>query len=235
MSSHDRVALAEKRQREYRPHPKIREKLADISITLLIGPTAIGKSHLINKVTEFDDQFTESGTITNRPPRESDPENYVTDVPLETMLNRIEKREFVQYGVVPPDKIYATDLNSYPSNHIILPALASSIDSFKNYGFKKVIPIGVLADGEEWQQRLGERRNNRDYASRLQEAIESVNWLLKKYPSIPIVENESGEDKRAAREIIRLSKERGAPVENDDDHIIELGRQLIVVALRELE
>ncbi len=235
MNKLHKVALAEKQQDEYRPRPDIRERLGDISITLLIGPTAIGKSHLIKKILELDSQFSESGTITNRPGRETDPNNYITNVPLETMLNRIEKQDFVQYGVVLPEKIYATDLDSYPSSHILLPALASSVDNFKKYGFKKVTPIGVLTSGEEWQERLKERRGSGDYENRLREAIASIQWLLQKYPTVPIVENRDGEDEETAREIIELSKDQAAiPAEASKRRIVHLGQGLLSIAEKEL-
>lgn len=206
------VAWAEQHQAAYRPSQAVQDALGEVTLALIIGPSAIGKSHIIHRVSQIDPSFSESGTITTRPPRTDDPETYRAGVAKEEMIERIRQRSLVQYAVHPTSReIYASDIASYPTKFGLLPTLASSVGEFDTLGFKKVIPIGLLASREDWEARLQDREGDRDFEKRLAEARESTLWIQEHGSGIAVLENRTGEDQATAALITRIAK--GQPVE----------------------
>ena len=201
------LAWAEQNQASYRPSPEIQTALGETTLTLLIGPSSVGKSYLIHKVTSKDAEFSEASSITTRARRPDDAPNYRTDALKEDLLVKIKECSLVQYAVHPASKeMYASDLASYPTKFILLPALASRVGDFKELGFKKVIPVGLLASAEDWKERLKARVGSKDFASRIAEARESLAWIQANSDSIIVLENKTGEDETTADKIIKISK-----------------------------
>ncbi len=226
------LAWAEQNQASYRPSQEVQGALGEITLALLIGPSSIGKSHIIHKVTAQDPEFSEASSITTRLRRPDDPANYRTDASKEDVLARIQNHSLVQYAVHPTSKeIYASDTASYPSRFVLLPTLASSVSDFESLGFKKIIPIGLLASPEDWEERLRDRKGDKDFASRLEEARKSVDWIQQHANLIAVLENKTGEDNSVAEKIIRIAK--GHPVEtltNDEINKLVLGITAIINA-----
>ncbi len=198
---------AEQHQAAYRPSQEVQDALGEITLALIIGPSSIGKSYIIHKVVERNSDFSEAGTITTRAPRPDDPEAYRAGIAKEEMIERIRERSLVQYAVHPTSReIYASDVASYPTRFGLLPTLASSVGEFDNLGFKKVIPIGLLANGEDWQTRLQDREGSKDFAKRLAEAKKSVLWIQEHAGEIVVLENQTGQDQLTAEIITRITK-----------------------------
>ncbi len=207
-----RLAWAEENQAAYRPSQEVQNALGEITLTLLIGPSSVGKSHLIHKVTSQDSEFSEASSITTRARRPDDSPTYRAGASKEEVLAKIEERSLVQYAVHPTSKeTYASDLASYPTRFVLLPALANSVSDFDVLGFKRVIPIGLLASAEDWEERLKTREGDKDFAKRMAEAKRSVAWIQEHSNSIIVLENKTGEDEATAKKIIKIAK--GQPIE----------------------
>ena len=196
----------------YRPSKEVRNALARITLVQIIGPTAVGKSTLINEIAAREpERFSEVGTITTRGRRKSDSHNVTTDVSPEDMKDRIKNRELVQYFEHPSGDIYATDTSSYETEVCLLPTMADSANDFLKLGFKKIIRFGVMVEGEHWRERLLEREDDEKFGGRLVEALNSLERMRGMHrhrkeksdePKLLIVENNDGNVSQAAQRII---------------------------------
>jgi hypothetical protein len=209
----NRVSAVAANQNVYRPTDKaLRHRIAQVSLGLMVGPTAIGKSHMIQVVQNLDPGFVEINTVTTRPRAPRDPPGWRTDQPFEELLSHIENGTVGQYTVHPSTgHIYATDIASYEAGLVLLPTLYSAVEQLKNIGFRRVITIGLVAEGKTWDIRLSDRRNDPQYPERLVEGRESVHWLRAHMRETPILENATGQDQQTAQTIISLMKESYPP------------------------
>lgn len=196
----------------YKPNKEVLNALARITLVQIIGPTAVGKSTLINEITAHQPKrFSEVGTITTRKRRESDSDNVTSDVSPSDMRDRIKNRELVQYFEHPSGDIYATDISSYKTEICLLPTMADSANDFLKLGFKKIIRFGVMVEGEHWRQRLLEREGDEKFDGRLVEALNSLERMRAMHkhrkedsdePKLLIVENNDGDASQAAQCVI---------------------------------
>lgn len=189
-------------QATYRPNAEVQQAIGNVTIGLLIGPSGIGKSYLIDKCVEMDHStFSIAGSLTTRERRASDPENYKTGVSLDAMRERVQNGELVQYGMM-GNNVYATDAASYATDYVLLPTLASSVELLGEVGFKKVIPIGIIAAAQTWKNHgLAERQNDPKFETRLAEAQESIHWLCQHSSTVPLVVNDFEEPRNSAKQI----------------------------------
>lgn len=180
---------AAERHANYEPSLETKEKLSRVSLGMLIGPSAVGKSFLINRLTEQDGRFSGMGVITTRAPRESDADNYRFITPDE-FAKLIESGELVQYEVHPTTgDLYGSDVESFASSWVVAPVLAKGIKPFQKAGFKSVEPIGIVSPASEWSARLAERNVGEDLKKRLHEALLSIEWLRGHRFNTPILKN----------------------------------------------
>jgi hypothetical protein len=198
---------------EYIPNLEVQKKLAQTVLVQLIGPTAVGKSTLIDLiVSRNDSHFSEVGTLTTRPKRETDSPWVTADISHEEMKNKIDNHELVQYFRHPSGDIYATDSSSYRTDVCLLPTMAKSADDFLGCGFIKIIRVGIIANGHQWSERLKERKLDPSFSGRMIEARESLEWMngyirnnsldTTSGPDLVIVENNHDMSEEAADKII---------------------------------
>lgn len=199
-----RLAHAEENQNDYRSSQQaVQDRLAKVSLVLIVGPWGIGKSHTIRAITELSSDFSDFNNILTRPRRGDDPPNYRTDQPIEEVLDRIETGEIAQYTVHPTTKhIYASDADSYPTDYVTMPALYSAIPQINKVGFNQVVLFGLLAEGATWEEQLKERTGEIQQEQRLLEARQCVCWLLANQHNVHILENKTGHADVNARTII---------------------------------
>lgn len=232
----EKVVWAERFQGRYEAKPEVKKRLAEITLVLVIGPTAIGKSYLIEHTIALNpEKFSLGGSITSRPPKAGDPSSYKTDVPIDNLISRIKQGDLVQYTVHQKSRqIYGLDLDSLPTQFVFLPTLSSSVEDFYRLGFGRVVPVGLITDGTTWSERLTQREEERDYTKRVQESIDSVEWLQAHQDHVPIFENGTGDVVQAAQNIANIAE--GRNIESlSPDRIKVLSRELIRVAQSELE
>lgn len=199
-------------QEEYVPSEMVKEALAEKALVTLVGPFSIGKSFLSQTIAEIDPAFSEMGTISTRERRPNDPEHYRTGMSREEFTRKMVNGELVQFEVHPTTgQLYGSDLQSFPTERIVTPALAGSIPGFKDAGFGEVIPVGIIADTDVWRFWLQERREAGDYRQRLHEAESSLGWLQQELASIPIIKNKPNTVERpskvrmVARDVIAIA------------------------------
>lgn len=194
------------RAANHEPSEEVRAEIAHKTIVLVIGPTQTGKSFISEKVTELDPTFSVLGTVSTRKEKDSDPENYQTDVPISEYIEKIQSGELVQFDRHKfTGELYGSDLASHATDKIITPALATSIKKFEKVGYRRVIPVGLYTTPEQWLEQLKPRREDSDYGKRLREALKVTEFLANNLAKFPVFKNEAGSENRIARSIIGLT------------------------------
>lgn len=145
--------------------------------------------------------------MTTRKGRDSDPDNYLTDVKVEDLLDLIERGEVLQYDITDDGKIYASTLDSIRDGIMIAPVLSTGVGQFLEL-VDDVVVTGIVASGKEWDTYLQDRRNDPRYLERIEEALVSLRYLQEKIHTIFIVENDKDLLEKPAQQIIAIMKEK---------------------------
>lgn len=196
----ERLERAKNDQASYRPNEIIAEKLGGVTFGALVGISGVGKSHLIpHIIQQGGEDFSELGNISTRAKRPSDHQNFRGDTSHEALLDRIDAHELVSYVVHPSGDIYASDLESYRTNFILLPTLTSALPQLEALGcFKQIIPISLAVDGATWEERFTSKLDDPKLAARLDEALVCLEWQKEHVEAVPIIYNQTGGEIPAA-------------------------------------
>lgn len=212
----ERLDEAASRQDNYEPNKKVRERLAQLGLVMLVGPAAVGKTHIIKATTDLDRSFSPVSVFTTRDKRpDDDPDLFSyykhTNEGVGALLDRIEHREVVNYAIHPTTgNIYGTVPEDYHSDYNMLATLANGVEQFLQLPFKSKHVIGVSAEPAVWARWFNSRYpKDEDRRKRLAEAILSLDWLLapEQRPLATFIKNEEGKEKVAAQEIIDVVME----------------------------
>jgi guanylate kinase len=198
--------MAAERQASYSSLPEIRQAMAGAAIIAFVGPTAVGKSYLMER-----SGYPRVGTLTTRGPRPNDTDDY-RYVSMEEMLAKIEAREVVQYG---PNRhtrtIYASEPQDYNLDRPnVMDVLSSAMDKLQGQaGYGRVRALSVVTIVDTWEQWFRSRFEDSHpdvIAGRLDEAEESLNWTIRNgsEPSKLIVMNSAVDPSQALTAIDRF-------------------------------
>ena len=163
--------------------PERQRRLGRITLMAVIGPTASGKTTLINRLMERKPgDFHKIVGYTSRPPRsgEIDGVDYHF-AEKEQMSEMLNNGEFLQLETLPSGDIYGTTFESYLSSKPnIFTVAAQAMPNFREYGFYSVKPVFVVPDGlSEWNRRiLAQGITSAQLPKRLEEAKESFEFAL---------------------------------------------------------
>lgn len=183
----------------YRPNPDVLAQLGHINLLAIVGPTGAGKSTVVKQ----------SGLPfvigdTTRPPREGEVHgrdyNFRSD-PL-SVLEEVERGEFVQFVIQRETEMYGTKASSYPSSGVCaMSILSSALPRFRELGFGSVTPVYIVPpNNTEWMHRIAAHRD-RDLEARLMEAKESLVAALNDPQYIFILNDELPRAAAVMREI----------------------------------
>ena len=175
-------------QNEYRPsNQETLGLLSTITFSPYVGPTAVGKNYLMAHLAKTIG-YHPVGNMTTRQLRDNDPWNIRNKSEVE-MLRDIEEGKLVQYAAHLGNRaLYGTATEDYRAELInIKDIFAHSVESLTRTGFRDVRPVCLLAPPEKWEQRLDKRFKTMDQvqrSGRLDEATESIRWILEGSTSI---------------------------------------------------
>ncbi|MDN5275905.1 MAG: hypothetical protein JWN33_554 [Candidatus Saccharibacteria bacterium] len=200
------------KQELYEPDLSVQDMLSQKVLTLVIGPTAVGKSTIIERVLARRPSWAIAGTTTTRQRRDGDPANYHTateGITKEHIIDLIHNGELVNYSVFRTGHIYGTLPEDFVGDVSLLPALPSSIASLGKAGFKRLEQAYVVTSPAPWEHWLNDHERAADnLPKRLHEAVDSLDYALAHKDELhPVLNNEDpGRLEQAAEEIISLTE-----------------------------
>lgn len=203
----------ERRQNDYVPGDTIKKQLESKTLILVVSPTSMGKSTVIKRVTELDERFGVVGSFTTRDPRPDESGKKFTYIPhteegLNSLFQRIEKHEVVQYMIHPTTKhIYGTDISHYPKQYNMLDYIYSGIEGIRRLPFAASPVISIVAEPSQWVFWMNQRYpgGHPERHKRLDEAMLCFRWLLAQpIQTVHWVVNKDGQLDQSAQEVIRI-------------------------------
>lgn len=226
-----RLEAARELQSRYQPNDEVCSLLRDKTLVMCVGPTAVGKSFIMNKAVELDDEFQRVSVFTTREPREDDEPGMFQplmhdDENVWALLDQMERGELVNFAIHPnTGRIYGTTPEDYSGKYNLLATLSGAVTQLRALPFASTHVIGLASrDWAQWiMRRYSEDSNERK--KRLREAVGSLEWLLKA-PEVIWLENPSGEGTKTARQLIDIVKYNKA----GDPSAREIAEQMLTAA-----
>ena len=207
---------AQDEETTYRPAPEVLEKLSKKDFIMIVGPTAMGKSTLMNKAVELDNEFARVSGFTTRPKRGNDEPglyDYIphTDEGIKEILAEKEAGTLVQYVVFGTTGfMYGTRLKDYPGKYNLKDTLSNVANSLTELPFHSTHIIGIVTTPQAWQTWLAQRfePDDPDFLKRIDEAIQSLEWLLNQpADTVAWVYNRPNDIETSANELVAIAKE----------------------------
>lgn len=188
------------------------DSLASKTLIMIVGPTGIGKSVLMNQVCALDPRFKRTRSFTTRGPRENDEKNqyfYLTPEQLDEHLGNGDVITDVMFPGT--DFHYGTLTESYAGDFNLLDTLANSVSTYRSLPFYQTITVSLTTDPTAWASwlnaRLPEHDENR--IKRLEEARISVNWSLAQTDNHYWLTNTPGDLTTPAQQLIQIATGHG--------------------------
>lgn len=173
-------------QDTYQPNPTVRASIANKRIVAVVGATCMGKNTLMKAATQLDPALSIIGTITSRPPRDSDDPDLYTYIPgtdegIANAIAQISQGEWVQYAVNPyANTLYGSRPQDYTTDCSMGDFFSEAVQGARTIGFKQVLAATIVCNPELWLQRVNERFpiGHPQRQARRDEAIASLKWSL---------------------------------------------------------
>jgi guanylate kinase len=164
---------------DYTPNDRVLAYIMGVHFVGVIGPTAVGKSTLIDRAMQRDSNLHLIRSTTSRPARPGEQDGL--DMHFRTadeMIRRIERREYVN-AMQLFDNYYATAPEDYSNKGVsLLPLAAHAARDLALLPFRSVRLIYVLPPSfEVWQERIAGRATN-GLEQRIAEAVTSLQFAL---------------------------------------------------------
>ncbi len=183
------------------------EQLTQKTLVMLVGPTAIGKSTLMNATARLDSEFARVTGFTTREPRQNDEPGQYRYYTQAELQEKIDTDSLVQYAVFPTTgQAYGTELIDYPGVFNLKDTLSNAVEDFKKVPFAQVITISVVANPDDWKQWLQIRypTASNERKQRLEQAVISLEWSLSQIKDHYWIINRAGDTTSIASELIEL-------------------------------
>jgi len=208
-----RLNQAAAQQIAYTPNQAVASLLNEKNLIMFVGPAAVGKSYLMNRITEQDIDFGRVSVFTSREAREDDEPGMFRYIPhddahISQLLDKIDTGEVVQYAIHPTSgRIYGSEITDYAKTFNMLATLSGIVNSLRQLPFVTTRVIGLAVDPDIWLQRFNSRpMSTEERAKRLSEAIFSLEWLLANRQEIEWVDNTSSDESVAVQAVIDIVK-----------------------------
>ena len=170
----------------YTPNGTVGKELRTKHLIIVVGPAATGKSYLMNRIIEHDQDFGRVSVFTTREARQDDEPGMFRCLPhndrnVSELLETIRSGNAVQYAVHPTSgRIYGSLLTDYPKTYNMLATLSGIVNHLRELPFARTYVIGLVSEPEIWLKRFYDRypKASDERTKRLEEAIVSLKWLL---------------------------------------------------------
>lgn len=158
------------------------ESLRDKTLVMIVGPSAVGKSSLMNQVVLLDPEFARVSGFTTREARENDEPGLYRYLTNAAARRVIEQDEVVQFAIHPTTgDIYGTQPRDYPARYNLLDTLSTVVAGLQSLPFEHTVTISLTTEPAAWQSWLLSRypdSNDKQRKKRLEEARQSIEWSM---------------------------------------------------------
>jgi guanylate kinase len=204
-------------QISYKPNDSIAQQLKQKNLVMFVGPAAVGKSFLMNRIIEQDIDFGRVSVFTTREARSDDESGMFRYIPhddahISLLLDKIEAGEVVQYAVHPTSgRIYGSEVTDYAKSFNMLATLSGIVNTLRLLPFQTTNVIGLAVNPDIWLSRFYGRyvEPSEEQHKRLLEAVVSLQWLLNpsnNHQKIIWVDNTSANETTAIQSVINAVK-----------------------------
>lgn len=190
-----------------------KEPLAEKILVMVVGPTAVGKSTVMNRVVELDSQFGRVSGFTTRDKRSSDEVGLYRYVSRQEAERIIGSDQLVQYALNPAnDQVYGTEQNDYTDTFNMKDTLSTAVENFMKLPFERHMVVSLTVAVESWLQWLNERhpKGSPERKTRLQEAKRSIEWSLAQHKNHSWIVNDPHDVTTAATSLISAVRSNGS-------------------------
>lgn len=181
--------------------------IADKHLVMLIGPTAVGKSTVMNAVVAQDNEFKRVLGFTTRPPRSNDEPGQYRYMSHQTVEELIAAGQVLQHVVNPANgHVYGTTGADYPGRYNVKDTLSRAVADFRQLPFESTRVISLTVPAGPWHQWLDMRypEPSTERTMRLREAKESIEWSLQQTASHTWLINQPGRENDVAKSLIDM-------------------------------
>jgi len=227
----------------YKPNSCVSRYLSDKTVIPILGPFSTGKSTIMRKMEELDEEVSYVLGFTTRARRPREPDGiyrFIEHTPkkLQGLIDQLSNRDLVQIAINPATQfIYGSDLDSYRTPYNVLDVYTTAIEEFKTLPFASImLPVYIVAPVDQWLKRIEERQNGIQTASDIRkrwlEAKINLEWAIQHQQNINWVLNDNGNLDKAAQEIIDIA--RGVKAEGSYPSGAEVAQKMLDTALSKI-
>ena len=155
------------------------EQLRSKQLIMIVGPSAVGKSTLMNQIVSGNKLYSRVRSFTTRPPRPNDePGHYFYLSSDELTAMRGEAKVISEVTFPTTGQTYGTIAASYSSKYSLLDTLSNSVETYRALPFEKTYTISLTTEAHTWLNWLKERypEPSEERDKRLEEALLSIEW-----------------------------------------------------------
>lgn len=162
----------------YNPAPDVLTKIGNLDLLMVIGPSGVGKTSVINKLGL---QYVPSDTTREPRPGEKEGEDFYFRTDYDQIVSELKNGQFVQVAVDSGGDLKATRASPYPNSGTIVMAIVTDVvPIMRKLGFGKTTSAFITPPSyEEWMRRLGAHELQGEKPNkRLAEAKRSLTFAL---------------------------------------------------------
>jgi guanylate kinase len=206
--------------------------LLDKTLVMLVGPTAVGKSTLMNAVVARHPEFKRVTGFTTRDPRPNDEPGQYRYLSEQSLGQLVKQNHILQQVTNPANgQIYGTTAEDYPGTYNLKDTLSIAVDAFKRIPFKQHQTFSLTVPVESWRQWLLQRYPDPsdERTSRLLEAKSSIEWSLGQTSAHQWVVNHQGSIDAVADRLARLvrSPRYDVPTPDEPQRMLDMIQDLL--------
>jgi guanylate kinase len=164
--------------KDYRPAPDVLERISQLQVLILVGPSGVGKTTLVNKLKIK--YVLSDNTRTPRPGEEEGVDFYFRS-DYQTVADEIKTGRFVQVAVDSGGDLKATKASSYPpSGQVVMAIVADVVPIFRGLSFAGTRTAFITPPSyDEWMRRMQSHNLSAEqFQKRIAEAKRSFDFAL---------------------------------------------------------
>ncbi len=197
------------------PNRDVIQSLGNKVIVPVIGPTAVGKSSIMDMACDHNSDFYRARSFTTRPQRPNEADDTYRFLPhnqhtIDELQQKMQQKTLVQIIQHPATGyIYGSEIQDYPAAYNLIDMLPKEMPKIRQLPFGYCLSVAVSTHWPAWHAWFLERHqqnpNLDDSRARLQEAYENLTWSLDDAHT-SWLKNERGRLETAARNLVNMAR-----------------------------